>query len=912
MKTPVEKAEIDIPGYELFLNKKPRLGVGLYVRESLKPLEVNIGEADTEEAVWADIRIGGQFHLLIGSVYRAPSSTPENNNKINSLLCTANNSDYSHVLIMGDFNHKQIDWSSQTANCSEQHEAFSFLEAAKDSYLHQHVHAPTHFRGEQTASALDLVFTSDINMIKEIHLEAPLGKSHHATIRFLLSLHNPIVLTEKPRYLYNKGNYEEIRKDIGSTNWDEELKDKNTEDTWSTIKDRIKMLEENYIPKLFGQNGKRPRRPLWMSEKAFDVVKKKHEAFKKYMGTKGGSDYQNYAKFRNQAKWEIRKAKRAFERNVAMQAKSNPKAFYKYANSKLKTKTGIADLEKEDGTLTDNDKDKAEVLNKFFASVFTTEDTANIPHCTTDSENILDKIVITENQVLRRLKLLNPNKSQGPDGIHPRLLKEASSELASPLTILFNRSINEMTIPKEWKDGNVCPIFKKGNKSSASNYRPVSLTSVVCKLMESIVRDSIIEHMSLKFTDCQHGFLNGRSCVTQLLECLNEWTSFLDKGQAVDVIYLDFAKAFDCVPHQRLLSKLKGYGIEGQSLGWIKDFLENRRQRVIINGEASGWRHVTSGIPQGSVLGPVLFICYVNDMPEVVSGLIKIFADDTKIYSVVKDDGSYENLQKDLLSLQQWAYKWQMRFNAGKCKCLHLGTKNKLYEYKMNEGGIEVILETTKCEKDLGVFIEPDLNFSQQCTKAANKATQLVGMIRRSFDFMDKDMLRTLFKGLVRPHLEYANTIWSPLHKKDVISIENVQRRASRMVPELKELQYEERLRALKLPSLTYRRLRGDLIEMYKLLHGFYNVDTNKFLQINKDAKTRGNSLKIVKQQYRTDVRKHFLVNRVCDQWNYLPECVVDAPTLNTFKNRIDKVLSPIVYSTEFPLPLIKKSQLGE
>jgi hypothetical protein len=415
-------------------------------------------------------------------------------------------------------------------------------------------------------------------------------------------------------------------------------------------------------------------------------------------------------------------------------------------------------------------------------------------------------------------------------------------------------------------------------------------------------------------SDCQHGFLNGRSTITQLLDCVGQWTKLLDEGSAVDVIFLDYAKAFDSVPHQRLLQKLEGYGVRGDVLGWIRDFLKDRRQRVVINGEESGWRAVLSGIPQGSVLGPVLFICFVNDMPDVVHGLIRMFADDTEIFSNVDTAEACQRLQSDLDALQQWSDEWQLRFNATKCKSMHLGRNNSKHPYYMKDATTTIELEETVCEKDLGVHMDPSLKFAEHCHKVVSKANQILGLIRRSFDFIDKQSLTYLYKGLVRPHLEYGNVVWSPLHKKDATLLENVQRRATKLAPEVAELEYEERLRALKLPSLMYRRLRGDLIEAYKLTHGFYNVDVESYLPRSTEERTRGHKYKIKKQPSRLDIRKHYFSLRVVETWNSLPELVVEAPTLNSFKNRLDRCLADHQFSVEFPLKVIplRKSLVEE
>ena len=238
---------------------------------------------------------------------------------------------------------------------------------------------------------------------------------------------------------------------------------------------------------------------------------------------------------------------------------------------------------------------------------------------------------------MKKLRGLNDSSSPGPDGIHPKILKEGADFLAKPLTTIFNKSLESSILPRDWLMATVVPIHKKGPRQQPANYRPISLTSIPCKILESVIRDELMEHLSTNnhLSQHQHGFRPRRSCSSQLLEALNEWSLMLERGDSVDAVYLDFQKAFDSVPHMRLITKLRKYGVTGKLLDWIRAFLTGRKQQVLVGGQTSTWAPVVSGVPQGSVLGPTLFVVYINDLPETVQNSIKMFADDTKIYTNV-------------------------------------------------------------------------------------------------------------------------------------------------------------------------------------------------------------------------------------------------------------------------------------
>ena len=467
----------------------------------------------------------------------------------------------------------------------------------------------------------------------------------------------------------------------------------------------------------------------------------------------------------------------------------------------------------------------------------------------------LGQLVVTPEVVANKINNMKENKSPGVDGIAPKILKETVEQICTPLAHVFNMSLQEGIVPLEWKEANIIPLFKKGSRNKSVNYRPVSLTSVICKVLETIIRDHMMDFLIKHklINPSQHGFLKARSCLTNLLCFFEEITKWVDEGSPVDVIYLDFQKAFDKVPHQRLILKLKSHGMGNSIINWIEQWLKDRRQRVVVDGEVSSWKPVLSGVPQGFVLGPILCLIYINDLEEGVTGNILKFADDTKLFRKVKDIGDKQKLQDDIDKLVKWSEKWQMLFNFGKCKCLHTGSGNTGVNYEM--GG--TILTKTVKEKDLGVTMNANMKVSEQCRIAASKGNQVLGMIRRNITYKEKSLIIPLYKAIVRPHLEYCIQAWNPYLRKDVDMLEKIQRRATKLIPGLRDLTYEERLNECGLTTLETRILRGDQIEVFKILNGYENIDSNIFFEIKESKITRGHNYTLVKKQSRLDVRKY-------------------------------------------------------
>jgi Reverse transcriptase (RNA-dependent DNA polymerase) len=573
---------------------------------------------------------------------------------------------------------------------------------------------------------------------------------------------------------------------------------------------------------------------------------------------------------------------------LATENGGNSKPFYAYLKSKLKSKTPVGPLKDAGGKIVTENKKMAEMLNEYFSSVFTDEPDGPVPSADRiQVEEELSSINVTEEKVEKKIRNLKPASAPGPDGIGSMLLKEMSQQLKKPLTAIFKKSVETGTIPEDWKTAHVTPIYKKGSKADPANYRPVSLTSVCCKMLESIIRDELMDHLSSNglLEDSQHGFVPGRSCATNLIEFMDFVTAKMDAGGSVDTVFLDFAKAFDKVPHKRLIEKLKAVGVSGRLLGWIAKWLENRQQRVVLGGEKSEWRRVKSGVPQGSVLGPVLFLIFIRDIDTVADEgtILKKFADDTKAGREIRDDSDVAELQRTLDRLIDWSERWGMQFNTGKCKVMHCGIRNPRAAYSM--GGH--VLDTTEEERDIGVLVSAGMKPAAQCAKAAKTATTVLGQINRAFTYREKQVFPALYQRYVRPHLEFSSQAWSPWLQKDTDLLEKVQIRAVNMVNGLHGT-YEEKLKQLGMQSLAERRDEADMVLVYKILNNKCTVRAENWFEIDNSegprTRSANNGIRIRPPFARTDKRKNFFTVRVCEKWNSLPATVKSAKNIDRFK----------------------------
>jgi len=595
----------------------------------------------------------------------------------------------------------------------------------------------------------------------------------------------------------------------------------------------------------------------------------------------------HWAKFkrlRNRLKNLVSAKHRAYIEKLTDNLNTKPKLFWNLLGSRNKSKTSPNIIKIGNQEITDSVQ-KATCFNNFFASIFTKWDTNRpIPDTDITQDPNLSSLTFTDEEVLTELKGVDTSKAPGPDGIPTTILKDCAEALTRPLTQLFNMSLDKSSVPKEWKRANVVPVFKKGDPTQTNNYRPISLLPIVSKILERLIYNKIINFIRPKLTSMQHGFLAKCSTTTQLLTVFSKINNILDSRTQTDVIYFDLSKAFDSVPHAPLLAKLKTFGIQGKLLTWITSYLTNREQRVTLDGSTSEWLPVTSGVPQGSILGPLLFLIYINDLPNCLSQdtLCAIFADDTKVFRSINNDQDVKELQQDINKIAEWGSKWGLTFNIQKCKTLSIAGFMDVIPNHYSIGPHQ--LETVTEMNDLGIIISSNFRWNLHTTTMTKKAERQLWLVIRTLGFNSprKAKLQS-YISMVRSIIEYGSIIWTTKFKHNIQDIESIQRKATNYIlnnppyysPH--HIDYKTRLIQLNLLPTSYRREILDIVFFLKCLHrkSCYNIsEYTSFATRDDGSRTRIIELNTRLHTKRTKLEStaHFYPYRITKIWNSLPQ----------------------------------------
>lgn len=872
--------------YQIFRKDRDSRGGGVLVAlKTASFKDIHNIQVDTNlEIVLVEVTSGSNSKFLICSCYRPPNTDHSWFGEFSRLLGNVSDS-YDNMIISGDFNLPNILW--ETPENTTGSDEIAFLELLNDYFLTQMNTAAT--RGNNT---LDLVITNTPEKIRIREILSPEDGgilTDHAIILFDLLALVPRALKHK-RFVYDYRNadfiglrsYLQQTAVLSNTISEKE----NINDDWISWKSAFQAAVKQFVPskKIRGRNS-----PPWISGEILHAIKKKARIRRQFIRSRTDHLKEKFKRQRSVVKHLLKESRDQFFGSLDRELKNNPKRFW----SLLKLKSKSSNFPQTMSMASDNNTrikandpdDIANLFNRYFTSVFTTDHGTSImddlqPDDT--DESLLTSsgtLTFTKETVEASLKKLDPSKALGPDGIPARLLKETAIQVAPSLCALFNKSLSLGIVPDDWKLANVVPVFKKGEKDHMENYRPISLLSLVSKVMERCVFTTIKDQTTSLISTVQHGFVPGRSCTTQLIEVLDHIGSLLDRGNQIDVIYLDMSKAFDKVSHRQLINKLYQYGFRGNILNWFQSYLHDRKQRVTVLGATSIPLSVTSGVPQGSILGPMLFLLYVNDLPETVSSSrVATFADDTKLFKAISNMTDSSSLQKDLEDLGQWSLSSGLKFNESKCKVQTISRKknNVFHPYSMNN----IHLKRTKEERDLGVWITSDLSWKKQVLTQCAKANQLLGYVRRSTKCLNSQCSRrTIYLTIIRPHLGYATQVWAPQSVELIRRTELVQRRATKYIlglPYICDINYKERLLRTELLPLCYWHEYLDMVLFYKLVTGIAKIDpkvTPSVISPRKRTRNQGSAEILFKQPFcRTSTyQKSFLI-RTTRIWNSLPQ----------------------------------------
>ena len=760
----------------------------------------------------------------------------------------------SQIIIVGDFNLPKMDWPSYVSPNEKCHSIF--LNLVNELGLHQFVKEPT-----RNMNLLDLVFSNNSSLISDISVECPFSTSDHNTVQFSINTNKFNQCENKPESFYDFSNadFKSLELYLSKINWDFEFSCACTiEDYWSIFLRLFGTGINEFVPirkKYYNKTSN--HYPKYIKK----ILSRKVLLWKRWTNNKTIYNKSAYKQYARNCKLILSNYQSKIELNLV--EGNNISKFYKYVNNKMNILNKQHHLidKNNNNKVTSSNIEIANVFNNHFGSVFT-DNNCYLPNIATyvNDPISIDTVHFSVESVYKTLMGINPSTSFGPDGLPNAILKKLARVLCFPLSYIFEASFTSNALPNQWRKAFVSPIFKNGATSDPNNYRPISLTCTCCRIMEKIINSHIVEYLNKYniISPSQHGFLNKRSTCTNLLESTNDWSTALDNHLITDVIYIDFRKAFDSVSHSKLIFKLSLYNIRGNLLKWITAFLTDRSQQVKISSALSDPIRIVSGVPQGSVLGPTLFLLFINDLSSVVNNLectIKLFADDLKLYSSYRDMNHSHDLTVALDRIIIWSDTWQLPIASKKCFAhrIALSLHSISFNYKLGD----CILDWSSNPKDLGVIMDSRQNNKKHIARVIHVANTRAYLILKCFKTRNPIILVRAFTTYIRPIIEYCSPVWSPHQTMLIKSIENIQKRFTKKISNNSCLSYSSRLQLLGLDSLELRRLKHDLVICFKIMHNLVCIDKNLFFEINNNNYTRGHTFRIRKQRCQLDIRKY-------------------------------------------------------
>ena len=884
-------SEVAIQGYSLCRLDHSRHGGGvlIYVKTMFNYSLLFKGTPEFE-CLFVEVKfcnsLGPEFTVAL--FYRPPNSGHSPLESLFTTLCNVSALCLSKLFLVGDFN---VDFSVKMSPLYNK-----LLSISSSFNLTQIVSEPTRVSCF-SKTLIDLIFVSSINCIQSCTTVPPLANADHYGLQLIFSIASSRTPSETvPRnvWRYHLADWDKAAELLDSIEWDS-LLSLDVDEQWVTWKNYFLQIMELCIPHTIA---KVKKNLPWINKRILNTIKKRDALFRVAKSTGRSLDRSKYNQKRNLVVGMLRESKHTFFNQRLNNA--DCKTFWK--TIRLLNHDYSSHMPTlQDGTKTiETSLDKATALNNYFYSCFNhshpiLQNTQHLIDTSLPPSECPSELLCTEETVLELLTTLDTTKSTGIDGISSIMLKYTSVSVADSLHKLFNHSISTGMFPSDWKLARITPIPKGTNKSLLSGYRPISVLPVVSKLIERHVKEVIEDYLKANspISVRQWGFMSNRSTVSALIKVVEDWSSALDKGYEVCVVFFDVSKAFDTVPHSLLLAKLNKLGIDRYLLRWIKNYLTDRAQCVCVNGVSSPSLPVASGVPQGSVLGPLLFIAYINDVAECISpnSDVNMFADDIALYRVIKTVVDYAYLQQDIDSISACIQQKGLNFNTSKCKMMFISKRRSKTipppELVLNG----TILDRVNSYKYLGITITSDLSWSSHISNCCNKTRRLVGLLYRRFQqHSSPTTLLRLYCSFIRPHLEYASIVWNPYQKGDIAKLEDVQKFSLRVCFKSWDKSYDELLLNSRLQSLQKRRVVASLCHLFKIIKGITEFNDPPLQFQGSSYSTRlstKSGLTFTLPKSRTNIYRHSFFSNILYIWNSLPREATECNTVETFKKYI-------------------------
>ena len=834
------------------------------------------------EAVWIETKLG-QDSLLIGSFYRPPGANVAYWDLVDQSVQLAGRTPHRYV-ILGDFN----------ADCSIRPPPHlqNLITINSLSLL---VHQATRIT-EDSSTTLDLILTPCPD-IRTVDVLPPIC-SDHSCPYVVLKQHRKVNTSyRRTLFNYSKLNVDKLNAEISNFNWQSVVSIESIDDAAAKFSEQLMSIAKHCMP--VKEVTVNEQDAPWITFEIKKSIKKKNLIHKLAKRLNLEWTWALFRRTRNDLTDMIRTRKTEYfselDKRISSPDSFGNKDWWKLVKSFISSK-GMPQDEippiEENNTTYYALTEKATAFNMYFtAQCSVTDEGAALPRLN-ETRGSIHQLTLTTDMVKGVLKNLDCRKAVGPDLVHNKLLIAAADLISEPLTFLFNRSLTEGKFPSLWKLAHVTPIFKKGERQKCSNYRPISLLSCVGKVLEKCVQKHVFNYLidNNLLTTAQSGFIPKDSTVFQLLSIYDDFCKFLDNKTTAQAIFFDISKAFDKVWHRALLHKLFAIGIRGRILDWFTDYLKNRSQAVVLKGNKSAYLPISAGVPQGSVLGPILFLVYINDITNDIESIIKLFADDTSMYLGLRNtEIRTQILNSDLEKIQNWAITWKVHFNESKTELMTISNQimPDTQPLKFND----IVLQSTDCHKHLGVNLQSNGKWDIHINTLLSKCRILVACLRSYKYRLSRKSLFTMYKSFILPHFDFSDVVWDNCTKTQAEDLENLHLDAIRtIIGSVRGTSHEKLYAESGLTSLKERRRRHKIILYFKIVKGIvplYLTERLPELVAVINPYHRRNPLERIVPRCRLELYKSSFFPATTVLWNNLPDNVKQSDSVSALKRSL-------------------------